>query len=77
MKMNADEKNCFPIETSSDGKDRRRFLKKMAVCAVAAPLLTVLPPISAALASGFNSNDVKHHDLKDIKVKKVKKHKKD
>ena len=73
MKMNADEKNCFPNETSSEGKDRRRFLKKMAVCAVAAPLLTVLPPISAALASGCNSNDVRDRKGKDIKEKKYKK----
>lgn len=48
----ADDKSCFPKKETVEVKDRRRFLKQMATCAIAAPLITVLPQMAAARTSG-------------------------
>jgi hypothetical protein len=57
MKDKTQDKDSFPQSNTVDGKDRRRFLKKMAVCAIVAPAITILPQRFAAASSGDGCGD--------------------
>lgn len=57
MKDNFQDENSIPQKDADVGKDRRRFLKQMATCAVAVPLITVLPQMAVALTSGAGIPD--------------------
>lgn len=65
--MKMDETNGFvPFQSENmQIKDRRRFLKKLAIGAVAVPIIIVLPPNKVALSSGGNipQNDFMHKSL--------------
>jgi hypothetical protein len=57
MEDKAQDKECFTQSNTVDRKDRRRFLKKMAVCAIVAPAITILPQRFAAASSGNYGNN--------------------
>ena len=52
MKDKAQNEDSSPKRDIVEGKDRRRFLKQMATCAIAVPVITVLPQMAVALTSG-------------------------
>jgi hypothetical protein len=52
MKDKTQDEDGLPQSDTVGGKDRRRFLKKMAVCALVAPAITILPQRFAAACSG-------------------------